>query len=169
MKLLKTLKHEVILVLPPTVFFFITFSLLVMTRRLTMREYDIPLSGFINAVVGALIVGKVVLVVDKFPFVNRYPDKPLIFNVAWKTGIYLVATLLVRYLEHLLPFLREFKSLGTAHQHLLAEVVWPHFWLIQMWLLVLFFVYVSLRELIRAIGKDTFISLFFGAARRASE
>jgi hypothetical protein len=167
-KILKTLKHELLLVIPPTVFFFITFCLLIMTRRLTLREYDIPLTGFANAVVGALIVGKVVLVVDNFRFMNRYPDKPLIYNVLWKTGVYLIATLLVRYLEHLVPLLSKFGNFAEAHRHLVEEIVWPHFWLIQMWLIVLFFVYCSLRELIRAIGKREFTAMFLGLESRAN-
>lgn len=162
MKLLKTLKHEFLLVIPPTVFFFITFCLLILTRKLTLREYDIPLTGFANALVGALIVGKVVLVVDNFPFMNLYPDKPLIYNVAWKTSVYMLATLLVRYLEHLIPFLNQYGNLAEAHRHLVGEVVWPHFWLIQMWLIVFFFIYCSLRELIRVIGKQAFIAIFLG-------
>lgn len=168
MKLLKTLKHEFLQVLPPTVFFFITFCLLTMTRRLILREYDLPLTGFANALLGALIVGKVVLVVDKFRFMNRYPDKPLIYNVAWKTGIYLLATLMVRYGEHVFPFLRQYGNLAEAHRHLVDEIVWPHFWLIQMWLLVLFFIYCSLRELIRATGKQAFIAMFLGAETPSS-
>jgi hypothetical protein len=165
MKLLKTLKHEFLAVLPPTIFFLITFCLLIATQRLINREYGIPLPHFGAALVGALIVGKVVLIVDKFRFMNRYPDKPLIYNVAWKTSIYLLATLLVRYAEHLAPLLKQHGGLGEAHRRLLEEVVWPHFWLIQMWLLVLFFAYCSLRELIRMIGKREFVALFFGAGR----
>lgn len=167
MKWLKTLKHEFLAVIPPTVFFFLTFTLLVATRRLIDREYGIPLASFGGALIGALIVGKVVLVVDNFRFVNRFPGKPLIYNVIWKTGIYLSATFLVRYLEHLLPFFKQYGSLAEAHRHLLGEVVWPHFWLIQMWLIVLFFIYCALRELVRVIGKREFVAMFLGVGQRA--
>jgi len=165
-KLLKTLKHEFLAVIPPTVFFFLTFCLLVITQRLIDQEYGIPLVNFGGALIGALIVGKVVLVVDTLPFVNRFPGKPLIYNVLWKTGIYLTATFLVRYAEHLLPFFKQYGHLAEAHRHLLEEVVWPRFWLIQMWLIVLFFVYCALRELIRVIGKREFVSLFLGQGKQ---
>ncbi len=118
MQLLKTLKHEFLAVIPPTAFFFLTFSLLAITRRLIDKEYGIPLESFGGAAVGALIVGKVVLIVDNFRFVNRYPSKPLIYNVVWKTGIYLVATMVVRYVEHVAPLLRQYGSFAEAHQHL---------------------------------------------------
>lgn len=162
MKLLKTIKHEFLLVIPPTIFFFITFCLLIMTQRLIYREYGIPLIGFGNALIGALIVGKVVLVVDNLKFMNPYPDKPLIFNVFWKTVIYVLATLLVRYVEHLIPFFSKTHDFGEANHQLFQEIIWPHFMLIQMWLVVLFFTYCSLREIIRLVGKRQFIAVFLG-------
>ncbi len=97
------------------------------------------------------------------PLINRFSERPLIYNVAWKTLVYIVIALLVRYVEHLIPFIREHGSLTVANRQLLHEVVWPHFWAIQIWFLVLFFFYCALRELVRVIGKDRVIHIFFGA------
>jgi hypothetical protein len=165
MKVLHFLKEEFLKVLPPTIFFFITFCLLLMTRRLILREYGLPLTGFANAIIGALIVGKVVLVVDNFRFMNLYPHKPLIYNVLWKTSVYLLATLLVRYVEHLIPFVKQYGGIDEGNRHLLEEIIWPHFWLIQMWLVVLFFAFCSMRELIRSIGKTVFLGMFLGIGK----
>jgi len=161
-KLLTTLKQEVEDVIPPTIFFFIAFMLLMATHRLIQREYGLPLAGFGMAIIGALLVGKVVLVVDHLPFVNKFPHKPLIYNVVWKTLIYLVAAILVRYGEHVIPLLLNHQSLGEAHRHLLEQIIWPHVILVQMWLSVLFFVYCALRELVRAIGREKVIEMFIG-------
>lgn len=167
MKIPEAIKREFLAILPPTLFFFVSFCLLIMTRQLVLREYHIPASGFANAVIGALIVGKVVLVADHFRFVDRFPEKPLIYNIVWKTGIYFLATLLVRYLEHLASFLSKFGNFALAQEHLMEEVVWPHFWLVQMWLLVLLLVYCALRELVRAIGERELSAMFFGLRNRA--
>jgi hypothetical protein len=102
-----------------------------------------------------------VLIADLLPFINRFPDKPLIYNVVWKTGIYSVAALLVRYLEHLVDFLRKYNGLAAANRHLLQEIVWPHFWAVQIWLLVLLLIYCMLRELVRALGRGQIIQMFF--------
>jgi hypothetical protein len=56
-----------------------------------------------GATVGALLVAKVVLIADNLPVINRFPEKPLLYNVAWKTTIYVLAALVVHYLEHLVP------------------------------------------------------------------
>ncbi len=168
MKLLATLKHEFRLLLPPTIFFFIAFVLIATTKRLILREYGIPLTGYGAALIGALLVGKVVLLTDKLPFVNKFPERPLLYNVTWKSSIYFIATFLFRYLEHLIPLLREHKNFMVANQHLLAEIIWPHFWLIQMWLSVLFFLYSAIHELVRVVGREEIIRMFIGVQARSS-
>jgi hypothetical protein len=162
MKILAVLKHELFEVLPPTIFFLIAFTLILATQRLILREYGIPLTGFGMAVVGALLVGKVVLIVDKLPFVNKFPDKPLIYNTLWKTFIYMSAALLVRYIEHIAPLTARYGDFAEANRRLVAEIVWPHFVMIHMWLVVLFFVYCAMRELVRVIGREKVRHLFVG-------
>jgi hypothetical protein len=46
MSVLKKLQHEFLLVLPPTIFFFMGFTLISITQRLILREHDMPLTGF---------------------------------------------------------------------------------------------------------------------------
>jgi len=162
LKVLQFIKREFFEVLPPMVFFLIAFMLILATQRLILREYGLPLTGLGMAVIGALLVGKVVLIVDSLPFVNKFPDKPLLYNVVWKTFIYFTAALLVRYVERLVPNLTKSGNFLEANRQLAEQVVWPHFWLIMMWLAVLFFVYCSMRELVRAIGRDKVIEMFIG-------
>lgn len=157
-----TLKRNYLLMLPPALFFFLSFSLLEFTQRLILREYGIPLTNFAGAAIGALIIGKVVLVVDHLSFIRKFSDKPLLHNVIWKSSIYFAATFTFRYLEQIVSFLREYGNFVTANQHLLAEIVWPHFWLIQIWLVILLFIYCVVRELIRAIGTEEVMRLFLG-------
>ena len=104
---------------------------------------------------------KVVLVADKLPWINKFPNKPLMYNVAWKTLIYVGCTLVVRFIEHLLPYLLDHEPLDIAIRHHLSEVVWSHFWAIQIWLLVLFLVYSAGRELVRALGSERVLDIFF--------
>jgi hypothetical protein len=102
-RLWEVMKREFYEVLPPTIFFFVAFHIVVLDRILLLRQYGLSLSSVAGATVAALLVAKIVLITDKFPFVNRFPDKPLIFNVVWKTAIYVGASLVVHYLEHLIP------------------------------------------------------------------
>ena len=46
MKLLKTIKHNYFGILPPAIFFFIAFTLILLTKRLILSEYGISWTGF---------------------------------------------------------------------------------------------------------------------------
>lgn len=163
------IKKEVLAVIPPTLFFFMAIGLLVLTKRLMLQQYGIPFSDFAAVVVGALVVGKVVLIVDHLPFVNRFPNKPLIYNVAWKTGIYVVAAFFVRLAEHLVPFIFSSDTISQAIEHAASDLDWSRFLIIYMWLSVLLFVYCALRELIGVIGHDRVLEVFFGITRRSQD
>ncbi|MBF0551392.1 MAG: hypothetical protein HQK60_12755 [Deltaproteobacteria bacterium] len=167
MKLWKNIKHDYLELLPPTTFFFIAFSLILVTKRLILSEYGISWTGFGTAVIGALLVGKVVLIVDKLSFVHRYTDRPLIYIASWKCLIYFLAANLLQYSERIIPLLMKHESFMEANRQFMAQTVWPHFWLIQIWLAVLFFAYCSMRELVRAIGKDKVIKMFFSGPSEA--
>jgi hypothetical protein len=75
------LKHEIAEVIPPTVFFFIAFQVIAFTRALMLEQYGIRVSTFVTASIAALVVAKVVLLADLLPFLNRFPEKPLVYNV----------------------------------------------------------------------------------------
>ena len=161
-KFTRTLKHEIVEAIPPAIFFFIAFHLLAFTQSLTQQQYQIEVKTMMNATIAALIVAKVILIADLLPFVNRFPNKPLIYNVVWKSLIYQTVALMFSYLEKLWEFYHEYGSVAAANTHMVEEVVWPHFWMIQIWMFVLFFAYSTLRELARALGESRMRQMFFG-------
>src|SRR5437016_13345474 len=119
-------------------------------------------SSSISIAVAALILGKAVLIADMMPLINRFPNKPLIYNVAWKTVIYLLISAVIHYLERLIDFWRQAGSFVAGNKELLEKIVWPHFWAIQIILLVLIVMYCTMHELVRVIGKDKVLRIFFG-------
>ena len=154
------LKAELRQLLPVTLFFFVAFQLLALTEALMLAQFGIRVATFLAATVGALVVAKVVLIADHLPLINRFPEKPLIYNVLWKVAIYFTAALAVRYLEHLIDFWRAAGSFAEANRRLIDEIVWPHFWAVQLWLLILLLIYCAFRELVRVLGRDRIVSMF---------
>ena len=65
-------------VLPPTIFFFVGFNLILWTKRPILEEHGVEFGGFLTATVAALLVGKAVLVTDNLPFMRRFDGAPLI-------------------------------------------------------------------------------------------
>ena len=162
-KFVEKVKEEIGTILPPSLFFFIMLHIVSLERSLMLKGSGVPLLSSLAVTIAALTLGKAVLLADALPLVNRYPDKPLAYNVAWKTTIYLVAATVVHYLENLYDFWKETGGLVAANQKLLAEIVWPHFWATELLLLVILFMYCTMRELIRVIGPHKVREMFFDA------
>ena len=161
-KLSNKLKEEFFKLLPPTIFFFVALHIVGFVRVLMLKGTGISPLSTMSLAVAALVLGKAVLIADLLPMVNRFPNKPLIYNVAWKTLIYLLAATLIHYLERLIDFWRQAGGFVAGNQKLLAEIVWPHFWAIQIILLVLIVMYCTMHELVRVIGKEKVLRIFFG-------
>jgi hypothetical protein len=81
--------------------------------------------------------------------------------------IYVLVAMLVHYLERLVDFWREAGSLVAGHRKLLAEIVWPHFWAIQILLVVLILMYCTMHEFVRVLGRDQVLGMLFGVRPKA--
>jgi hypothetical protein len=156
------LKEEFFKILPPTIYFFVALHIVAFVRVLMLKGTGIAPSSTIKIAVAALILGKAVLLADMLPLINRFPNKPLIYNVAWKTLIYLVIAAIIHYLERLIDFWRETGSFVAGNEKLLSLIIWPHFWAIQIILLVLIAMYCMVHELVRVIGREKALRIFFG-------
>jgi hypothetical protein len=156
------LKEEFFKLLPPTIFFFVALHIVMFIRVLMLEGTGVKTSSSISIAVAALILGKAVLVADMLPMINRFPNKPLIYNVAWKTVIYWLLSAVIHYLERLIDFWRETGGFVAGNQKLLSEIIWPHFWAIQIILFVLIAAYCMVHELVRVIGREKAMRIFFG-------
>jgi len=161
-RLSTTLKKEFFELLPPTIFFFVALHIVAFVRVLMLKGTGISPLSTMSIAVAALILGKAVLIADMLPMINRFPKKPLIYNIAWKTVIYLLLSAVIHYLERLIDFWRETGGFVAGNQKLLSEIVWPHFWAIQIILFVLIAAYCMVHELVRVVGREKVLRIFFG-------
>ena len=160
------LKEEFFKLLPPTIFFFVALHLVTFIRVLIAKGSHFEPLSTISIAIASLILGKAVLIADMLPPINRYPNKPLAYNIAWKTVIYLLMASVIHYLERLIDFWRQTGGFVAGNQKLLAEIVWPHFWAIQIILFVLIAIYCTMHELVSVIGKEKMMRIFFGPTPR---
>ena len=161
-KIISKLKEEFFAVLPPTIFFFVGLHVVAFIRVLMLQGTGLPPLSTISIGVAALILGKAVLISDMLPFINRFPERPLVYNISWKTSIYVLVAALIHYLERLYDFSRQAGGIVAGNEKLFAEIVWPHFWAIQIILLVLILIYCTMHELARVIGEERTLRIFFG-------
>lgn len=146
--------HELREILPPTIFFFVGFNLIVLTTNLLVADYFVAVGSFMLATAGALVVAKAVLVADAMPFLGRYDRAPLLQPILFKTLVYWAFVFIARLLEAFIRFwLIEHNPLRDFLPHMLATFSWHRFAAIQIWILVLFLIYVTASELNQLVGE----------------
>jgi hypothetical protein len=151
--------------LPPTIFFFVGFNLILWTKRLILEEHGVEFGGFLTATLAALLVGKAVLVTDNLPFMRRFDGAPLIQPILFKSAIYWLCVFMVRLAEGLVHFLAAGGVIADFPTHLVEHFSWPRFLSVQLWLMVLFLVYVTTHELNMLIGEANSIACSSDGAR----
>lgn len=161
-KVTSKIKEEFLALIPPTLFFFIALHIVGLVRSLMTKGTGLPPISTMSIAIAALILGKSVLLADLLPAINRFPEKPLIYNVAWKSVIYLVMSAIIHYLERLYDASKGVAGFAAANEKLLSEMVWPHFLAIQILLFTLIVLYCTSHELIRVIGEGKVWRTFFG-------
>src|SRR2546422_8915002 len=132
--------------LPPTIFFFVGFNLILWTKRLILEEHGVEFSGFLTATLAALLVGKAVLVTDNLPFMRRFDGAPMIQPILFKSAIYWLCVLMVRLAERLGHILFVGGGVADFPTHLGAHFSRPRFFSKQGWFMVRFLVYRTTHE-----------------------
>jgi hypothetical protein len=156
------LLREFLEILPPTIFFFIGFNLIVLTTNLILAEFGGQFASFVIATASALIVAKALLVANALPVIRRYDRAPLIRPILFKTFFYWAAVFIVRLLEHWIKYLFSGQHVfGGFFRHEIAIFSWDRFIAIQIWILVLFLVYVTASELNHLFGEGELWHLLF--------
>ena len=162
-KMLSWLREEFLRILPVWIFFFLSFGLMALTRITIFGEYHIKPEEPPEYLVGSLIMAKVVLLVDAFMKNRAGHGRPLIYGTLLNTSLYFLAALVLQHLEHTISLIRH-HHVGFAeasHEALLA-LEKPSFLTIMLVVLALTFGFCMIRELIRGIGLDRFMEMFFG-------
>jgi hypothetical protein len=147
---------------PPILFFFIGFNLIVVTTNLLVAQYLVAVSSFMLATIAALVVGKAVLFANALSVIHRYDRAPLIQPILFKTGVYWASVVFVRLQERFFRFsVVEHNSPGDFLSYLIISFSWRRFTAISIWVFVLFLIYVTASEFSRLFGPGEMRRLLF--------
>jgi hypothetical protein len=160
-KIVVVVVREIREALPSFLFFFAIFELGHITKSLLLEEYHVTAGRTAVAAIGALIVAKAVLIADALPLSNVFAKRPLAYSIVWKALIYGLIAFAFRYLEELIELARKYEGIVAAHQRLLEETSWPHFWVILIWVAFSLLLYCTGVELIRTLGPERVTELLF--------
>jgi hypothetical protein len=141
-------------------FLTIFFSVFVMYRRLMLASYEITYLHYGLGLVKALILAKVVLIIDALGQGRKYEGRPLIVSVIYKAFVFTLWALLFAVLEHAVGGLLHGKGLRGGLDELLEKDRYE----MLAESMVLFFVFIpffAFRELGRVLGEERMRDLFF--------
>jgi len=93
------LKEELIALGITMIYFALWFAFMIIMKMLLLREYDVEVYGLSMAFVGALIVAKVILIVDHIPLGSWIEKQPAFIDILFRTLLYSVGIILILILE----------------------------------------------------------------------
>ena len=146
---------------PPTVFFFLLFHMIALTKAVAVGDYTPTALRAAFTTVLALIVAKAILVVEALPVARRFEGR-LLQRVFWKTFLFGSVAILFRFLEEWIPVAIRGTGVVAATEERLVEIPWAMFGVFALWLLGGLFLYCLATELARAIGPAKVRQLLLG-------
>jgi len=164
-KFLAFLKKEFFEILPPTIFFLVVFQAVILARSVLVSESDFTMTTASAALIGALVVGKSILIADALPLFNWYREPKLIYNIVWRMFLYLTVVLIFQILEELIPLISKLGGLLPALQNFASEVNFPRFWATHLVFALFLMLWSFITALIEIIGREQLLQTLFGRAR----
>jgi hypothetical protein len=115
---LESIKEELKTAGLATLYFLCVFLFIILLKKLMLAQYDISFYGLSAAVFGALVVGKVVVVLDKTRAGTRFEasHSPMA-SVIYKTLVYSLVVLLVIAVEKVFHAWKETHDMAEAVAH----------------------------------------------------
>ena len=95
------------------------------------------------------------------PFFRRFDTAPLILPIVFKTVVYWAIVFLARFLEKLAEYLLAGGRVSNITEYVTTHFTWHRFDAIQIWIFVLFLIYVTADELNTLFGHGELFKIFF--------
>ena len=147
--------------LPPVAFFFTAMILIAIVVKLLALQYQIHFYAFARAAIGALVLGKVILLMEMAERKSDPSKYPRAVVVGFKTVIYALVVFLFEFGERLA---RGWFHTGSLHDGLVmvkAEANLDHFLALLILSCMIIAMYLAMEEISHAMGEGALTRLFF--------
>jgi len=158
-RILAILKHEFLKMLPPTIYFFVVFHIIAFARNLLAEGWGVSPASTVLATIGALIIGKSILIVDALPLFHQLGRKRLIYDIAARTILYVIIALVLQFLEEFVPLVAKHEGVAEAAKHVIREINWPQFWVGHLFMVVFLLLYTTITGVSRVIGHGKVLAV----------
>jgi hypothetical protein len=161
MKILKKIFEEIKVVTRTASYFAVVFILMMVMKKLYLKDYDIEFTGLSQALVGALVMSKVVILMEYISLGGWVQRQPAIVDVLLRTLLYTAGVLIVIVLEKAFEKRHEISGYGNAIVAVLNDRDVYHVWATTIGSAASILVYNSFSVVQRAMGKNGLAKLFF--------
>ena len=160
MSLKEGLKKEIKEVALTTLYFAVWLGVLVLLKRLILADYWIEFHGMSLALIGALIIAKVVLVLEHVPLGRWLRRHAVLLEVLLRTLLYTLGVAVVLLLEKAFESRHEEGGFGAALARVLQHRDIAHVWANTICVGSALLVFNALSVLRRHLGEGRLVALF---------
>jgi hypothetical protein len=146
---------------PTVLFFFVAFLLIFLMFKLFAQRYSIEFSALSKAAIGALILGKVIPLLDWAGSGHSFATHRRIVVIASKTLIYGLVVTVLAVGEKIFHGVREAGSLQGGISSVIAHANLDRFFGMVLLFSLVVGSYLLLQEIDRAMGKGALLRLLF--------
>jgi hypothetical protein len=157
-RVLINLYHEMA---PPVLFFFTAFLLIGVMFKMFVTQYAVQFTAFTRAAVFALILGKVILLIDWAESGRDFGTHRRIVVIACQTFIYAFAVFTLGLGERVLEAAHKAHGLREGFDMVIAAASLDRFIGLVILISMVVFVYLVLQEIQRAMGPGALYRLLF--------
>ncbi len=154
------LVHELIAYWLNVLYLAVFFSVFTSYKRIILANYEISYAEWGISLIKALILAKVILIVDLLRMSHSLEDRPLIVPTLYKTFIFSLWVALFAVVESAIRGFLQGKGLEGALDHMLSEGT-DEFLARSIVAFCAFIPYFAFKELGRVLGKGKLGELFF--------
>jgi len=156
------IRHELREVGLVTLYFLACFLFFLTLKWLLLAEYRIATAVVGQAIVGALVVAKVVVLLDKTRLGDLLGSSRRALRVLWRSGVYTALVFAVTFAERWLDIYREQGGALASLVRTWREEDVYHFLALNLTVGLCLLVYNVFAEIGRHVGASRLRALFFG-------
>ena len=160
MTTLEKIRHEVTAMVVLMLYFGLWLGALILLKYLVLAEYRIAFYGFSMALVGALILSKVVLVLEHVPLGRWVRGRPAWVDVVVRTALYALGVFIVVVLEKAFEGRHDHGGIGASLAAQFAQADMLHVWLNTMCLSAALLSYNVLSVVRKRLGEGALLRMF---------
>ncbi len=144
-----------------TLYFACCFGIVVLLKRLFLAQYQIEFRGLSAAIMGALIAGKVVVLLEKAPIGKWIGNRIVFVELVARTLFYSLGAMVALLLERTFAARHEYDGFFIAMVEVFRQRDINHVWASLICVGLSLLAFNTGAVVWRYLGKDTLVKLFF--------